>query len=142
MSADARRPRHCAPRRMKKELPEHFRDYKHVWVFVEQERGEVHPVSWELLGEGRKLADKLGVELAAVVLGGPGEATEEAAAECVRLWRRSRLSRRASGADRLSQRALLQGDDGARQHVQAGNPAARRDQRSAAISPARSRRRC
>jgi electron transfer flavoprotein alpha subunit len=65
----------------KKELPEHFRDYKHVWVFVEQERGDVHPVSWELLGEGRKLADKLGAELAAVVLGGPGDATREAAAE-------------------------------------------------------------
>ncbi|WP_442754159.1 electron transfer flavoprotein subunit alpha/FixB family protein [Methylocystis sp. JAN1] len=65
----------------KKELPEHFRDYKHVWVFIEQERGDVHPVSWELLGEGRKLADKLGVELGAVVLGGPGEATKEAAAE-------------------------------------------------------------
>ncbi len=65
----------------KKELPEHFRDYKHVWVFVELERGEVHPVSWELLGEGRKLADKLGVELASVVLGGPAEAMREAAAE-------------------------------------------------------------
>ncbi|PPD44333.1 MAG: electron transfer flavoprotein subunit alpha [Methylocystis sp.] len=65
----------------KKELPEHFRDYKHVWVFIEAERGDVHPVSWELLGEGRKLADKLGVELASVVLGEPGEATKAAAAE-------------------------------------------------------------
>ena len=27
-----------------------------VWVYVELERGRVHPVSWELLGEGRKLA--------------------------------------------------------------------------------------
>jgi electron transfer flavoprotein alpha subunit len=68
----------------KKELPEHFRDYKHVWVFIEQERGEVHPVSWELLGAGRKLADKLGVELAGVVLGAPGEATREAVAEAFR----------------------------------------------------------
>jgi electron transfer flavoprotein alpha subunit len=68
----------------KKELPEHFRDYKHVWVFIELERGDVHPVSWELLGEGRKLADKLGVELGAVVLGGPGDATKEAAAEAFR----------------------------------------------------------
>jgi electron transfer flavoprotein alpha subunit len=65
----------------KKELPEHFRDYKHVWVFVEQERGEIHPVSFELLGEGRKLADKLGVELAGVVLGAPGPATQVAVAE-------------------------------------------------------------
>lgn len=67
---------------MKKELPEHFRDYKHVWVFVEMERGHVHPVSWELMGEGRKLADKLGVELAGVVMGAPGEAAKAAAAEC------------------------------------------------------------
>ncbi|WEJ08531.1 electron transfer flavoprotein subunit alpha/FixB family protein [Sinorhizobium prairiense] len=60
---------------MKKELPEHYKDYRHVWVFIELERGQVHPVSFELLGEGRKLADKLGVELAGVVLGPPGEAT-------------------------------------------------------------------
>jgi electron transfer flavoprotein alpha subunit len=66
---------------MKKELPERFKSYKHVWVFVELERGVVHPVSWELLGEGRKLADKLGVQLAGVVLGGQGEETREAVAE-------------------------------------------------------------
>ncbi len=65
----------------KKELPEHFKGYKHVWVFVEQERGEVHPVSWELLGEGRKLADKLGVELAAVVFGPADGAPQNAAKE-------------------------------------------------------------
>jgi electron transfer flavoprotein alpha subunit len=65
----------------KKELPEHFKAYKHVWVFVEQERGQVHPVSWELMGEGRKLADKLGVELAAVVLGAEGETVRGAVAE-------------------------------------------------------------
>lgn len=67
---------------MKKELSEEFKAYKHVWVFVEMERGEVHPVSWELMGEGRKLADKLGVELAGVVIGAPGEATKVAAGEC------------------------------------------------------------
>jgi electron transfer flavoprotein alpha subunit len=66
---------------MKKELPERFKSYKHVWVFIELERGHVHPVSWELMGEGRKLADKLGVQLAGVVLGGPGEATREAVQE-------------------------------------------------------------
>jgi len=63
---------------MKKELPERFKSYKHVWVFVELERGAVHPVSWELMGEGRKLADKLGVQLAGVVLGGPGAGAREA----------------------------------------------------------------
>jgi electron transfer flavoprotein alpha subunit len=66
---------------MKKELPEHFKAYKHVWVMVELERGQVHPVSFELMGEGRKLADKLGVELAGVVIGAPGAGTREAAAE-------------------------------------------------------------
>ncbi len=66
---------------MKKELPDHFKNYRHVWVFIELERGQVHPVSFELLGEGRKLADKLGVELAGVVLGPPGEATWHAVAE-------------------------------------------------------------
>jgi electron transfer flavoprotein alpha subunit len=65
----------------KKELSEHFKQYKHVWVFIEQERGHVHPVSWELMGSGRRLADKLGVELAAVVVGPTGEATQAAVAE-------------------------------------------------------------
>ncbi|WP_257168665.1 electron transfer flavoprotein subunit alpha/FixB family protein [Bradyrhizobium sp. SRS-191] len=65
----------------KKELPEHFKAYKHVWVFIEQERGQVHPVSWELMGAGRELADKLKVDLAAVVIGPPGEAVQHAAAE-------------------------------------------------------------
>jgi len=40
-----------------------------VWVFIEQMEGQAAPVSWELLGEGRKLADKLGVELAGIILG-------------------------------------------------------------------------
>jgi electron transfer flavoprotein alpha subunit len=66
---------------MKKELPEHFKAYRHVWVVIEQERGVVHPVSWELMGEGRKLADTLGVELAGVVIGPEGIATSQAVAE-------------------------------------------------------------
>lgn len=43
--------------------------YRGVWVFIEQEEGEVAKVSWELLGKGQELAAKLGVELAAVVIG-------------------------------------------------------------------------
>ncbi|ADV14859.1 electron transfer flavoprotein, alpha subunit [Mesorhizobium australicum WSM2073] len=66
---------------MTKELPERFRAYRHVWVFIELERGQVHSVSFELLGEGRKLADKLGVQLGGVVLGPPEEATQNAVAE-------------------------------------------------------------
>lgn len=65
----------------KKELPEHLKAYKHVWVFIEQERGQVHPVSWELMGAGRTLADKLKVELAAVVIGPRGEATNHVVKE-------------------------------------------------------------
>lgn len=44
-------------------------DYKGVWVFGEQKNGAVQSVVFELLGEGRKLADKLGVELACVLIG-------------------------------------------------------------------------
>ena len=66
---------------MKKELPEHFKAYRHVWVFVEYEHGAIHPVSLELLGEGRKLADKLGVELAGVLLGSDRDALAAATVE-------------------------------------------------------------
>ena len=66
----------------KKELPEHFKSYKHVWVVVELEHGVVHPVSFELLGEGRKLADKRGVELAGVIMGGDKDAIAAAAQDC------------------------------------------------------------
>jgi electron transfer flavoprotein alpha subunit len=63
------------PARKKVELDPRFINYKHVWVFIENERGVVHPVSWELLGEGRKLADALGVQLVGVVIGAPEERT-------------------------------------------------------------------
>ncbi len=43
--------------------------YRGVWVFVEQTDGEAAKVSWELLGKGKELAAKLGVELSAVVIG-------------------------------------------------------------------------
>jgi electron transfer flavoprotein alpha subunit len=58
--------------RRKFELDPRLASYKGVWVFVEHERGVAHSVSWELMGEGRKLADKLGVPLAGVVMGAPG----------------------------------------------------------------------
>jgi electron transfer flavoprotein alpha subunit len=40
-----------------------------IWVFIEQREGHIMPVSFELLGEGRRLAEKLGVELSGVLLG-------------------------------------------------------------------------
>jgi len=69
----------AAPRKSGKgrvELDDRLKAYQGVWVFIEHERGEVHPVSWELLGEGRKLADTLGVTLSGVVLGAPGTQTQ------------------------------------------------------------------
>ncbi len=44
------------------------RDYKNVWVYVEHERGKVSNVSFELLGEGRKLAGDLGCQLCGFLL--------------------------------------------------------------------------
>lgn len=41
-----------------------------VWVFAEQEDGKLADISFELLGKGRELADKLGVKLGAVLMGG------------------------------------------------------------------------
>lgn len=44
-------------------------DYRGVSVFVEQRDGEIQKVSLELLGEGRRLADKLDTKLTAILLG-------------------------------------------------------------------------
>ena len=44
-------------------------EYNGVWVFAEQRNGELQKVSLEILGEGRRLADELGVNLTAVLLG-------------------------------------------------------------------------
>jgi electron transfer flavoprotein alpha subunit len=46
-----------------------FEDYRGVWVFIEEKEGKIAPVSLELLGAGKKLADKRGVELAGVMIG-------------------------------------------------------------------------
>jgi len=46
-----------------------FADHRDVWVFCEQKKGVIQSISYELLGEGRKLASKLGVKLCAVLLG-------------------------------------------------------------------------
>ena len=43
--------------------------YKGVWVFAEQHKGDVASVALELLGEGRKLADKKKTKLSAVFIG-------------------------------------------------------------------------
>ena len=43
--------------------------FKNVWVFCEQRQGVMMPTTYELISEGRKLADELGVELCGILLG-------------------------------------------------------------------------
>ena len=54
--------------------------YKDVWVFCEQKKGKVQSISWELLGEGKKLADKLNIDLCGVLI---GDNVEEEAQEVI-----------------------------------------------------------
>ena len=44
-------------------------EYRGVWVFIEQADGNPARVSLELLGAGRSLADKLGVQVTALLIG-------------------------------------------------------------------------
>lgn len=44
-------------------------EHRGVWIFIEQNDGKIEGVSLELLGAGRKLADKLQVPLAGFLLG-------------------------------------------------------------------------
>ena len=43
--------------------------FKNVWVFCEQRQGVMMPTTFELISEGRKLANELGVELCGLLLG-------------------------------------------------------------------------
>ena len=43
--------------------------FKDVWVFCEQREGKLMPTDLELISEGRRLADELGVELCGLLLG-------------------------------------------------------------------------
>ena len=51
-----------------------------VWVFAEQHNGELEDTPIELMSKARRLADSLGVKLAAAVL---GENVKESAAKLV-----------------------------------------------------------
>lgn len=44
-------------------------DFSGVWVFCEQRQGELQPTVLELISEARKLADDMGVEVCALLLG-------------------------------------------------------------------------
>src|SRR4030066_1727303 len=56
--------------------------YKDVWIFMEHEVGKVSSVSFELLGEGRKLADALGCKLCGMLFGDK-EAVDKFAKEAI-----------------------------------------------------------
>ncbi|MCD7755546.1 MAG: electron transfer flavoprotein subunit alpha/FixB family protein [Firmicutes bacterium] len=43
--------------------------FQGIWVFCEQREGQLMPTAFELLSEGRRLADELGTELCGVLLG-------------------------------------------------------------------------
>ena len=44
--------------------------WKDFLIFVEQERGDIHPVAYELIGEARKLAKKVDFKVHCVIIGG------------------------------------------------------------------------
>jgi electron transfer flavoprotein alpha subunit len=56
-------------------------EYQNIWVFIETFRGAAKSVGLELLNPGRRMADKTGQKLAAVVIGSGVEAAVAAAAE-------------------------------------------------------------
>jgi electron transfer flavoprotein alpha subunit len=53
-----------------KKIQPNLDEYTGILVFAEYRRGIVAPVSYELLGVGRKLADQRGVQLSVVIAGG------------------------------------------------------------------------
>ena len=52
-------------------------DNKGILIFAEQRYGEIHRVSFELLYQANRLADKLDVPVSCVVCGPPGIQVEE-----------------------------------------------------------------
>jgi electron transfer flavoprotein alpha subunit len=46
-----------------------MKEYEGLMVFAEQREGKIHPVSYELLGKGKEITGRLGVELSSVLLG-------------------------------------------------------------------------
>ncbi|GAA0733245.1 electron transfer flavoprotein subunit alpha [Clostridium oceanicum] len=53
----------------KKVFKKDISSYKGVWVYAEQRQGELTPVVIELLGEAKKLANEIGTDLSAILLG-------------------------------------------------------------------------
>jgi electron transfer flavoprotein alpha subunit len=62
------------------ERPTDFSDHRGIWVYIQHRRGDVAPVSWQLLGIARQLAQEIEVPVGAVVL---GSGVEKLAAEAI-----------------------------------------------------------
>lgn len=80
--------------RIEKDSSQDLSQFKGVWIFAEQRDGEIQPVAFELLSEGKKLAADLGCELAAVLCG--EEAIEKEPNNC---WEAEKLFE--YGADKV-----------------------------------------
>lgn len=50
------------------------KDWNGFLIYAEQERGSVHPVALELIGEAKKMAQKVSFEVNCVIVGGKGTA--------------------------------------------------------------------
>jgi len=50
------------------DLPD-IKDYKGIWVFLEQKNGKVQSVSYELLGKAQELSKKLGCDVSGILIG-------------------------------------------------------------------------
>jgi electron transfer flavoprotein alpha subunit len=46
-----------------------IKDYKGIWVFIEQKNGKVQSISYELLGKAQELAKKLDCQVSGVLIG-------------------------------------------------------------------------
>ena len=77
--------------------------WKNFLIYVEQERGEIHPVTFELIGEARKMAVKVGYQVNCVIVGGKG--TKENAAG-VSLYLSSFLSKNGIEESRANRIAV------------------------------------
>jgi electron transfer flavoprotein alpha subunit len=45
------------------------KDYKGIWVFIEQKNGKIQSISYELLGKAQELAKKLNTQVSGVLIG-------------------------------------------------------------------------
>jgi electron transfer flavoprotein alpha subunit len=50
------------------QLPD-IKDYKGIWVFIEQKNGKIQSISYELLGKAQELAKKLNCQVSGVLIG-------------------------------------------------------------------------